>query len=166
MANSSEGEAGPTEPTAHGDPPQGGEKRKGPAAPEKQKEKKKAKAGLLLYDKTDQLVLPGLHQYKDTGEMVGGTRKLRLPPEVSLGQKCIFFLLNEFEKPDLVLYSGGVGLAPGNMYDALLVVSLYKLISLVHQMCGKTLMIVQFVGIPVLTRDLTTDVRNAVAATE
>ena len=85
---------------------------------------------------------------------------------MSLGQKCIFFLLNECEKPDLVLYSGGVGPAPGNMYDALLVVALYKVISLVHQMCGKTLMIVQFDGIPVLTRDLTTDVRNAVAATE
>ena len=103
MANSSEREAEPTEPTAHGDPPQGGEKRKGPATPEKQKEKK-AKTCLLPYDKTDQLVLPGPHQYKDTGEMVGGTRKLSLPREVSFGQKCIFFLLSEFENPDLVLW--------------------------------------------------------------
>ena len=103
MTNSGEREAEPTRPTAHGDPPQGGEKRKDPAAPEKQNEKK-AKTCMLLYDKTDQLVLPGPHQYKDTGEMVGGTRKLSLPREVSFGQKCIFFLLSEFENPDLVLW--------------------------------------------------------------
>ena len=65
-----------------------------------------------------------------------------------------------------MLYSGGVGPAPGNMYDALLVVALYKVISIVHKMCGKKLIIVQLDGIHVLTRHLTTDVRNAIAATE
>ena len=52
------------------------------------------------------------------------------------------------------------------MYDALLVIALCKLTSLVRKMSGKKLMAVQFDGIHCLTRHLTTNVRAAIAATE
>ena len=99
----------------------------------------------LLIDKNDDRVLPPLARYARRTELNGSVR-LTLPPRIAEGKKCVVTLLNDVDEGalDFYIYAGGIGVAPGSIYDAQLIMGLYALIKHIFDLTGMIVQVAVF----------------------